>query len=528
MPTPCRERRPWTEEEDTLLRAAVKREDPDSHPPSKWHAIASHVPNRTNKDCRKRWCAKMETVVSKGGWSSEEDERLLKAVEQHGTRWSLVAAAVKTRNSGQCAKRWSDTLNPNIDRSTWTPEEDRQLLEVVKEHGKSWTNIVRTYYPGRTGLSAKNRYGQLTRASSERRRLQPHQRAVPASRSGTRTSSPALSTPTNSGPSAGPSTPSDPSSTAPSTPISPLSPFSPSFSPFSPATPVLSTADTSGASTPMEPATPSPDLFFRDFVALLPPWDTSSAQGPPAEPQWASPGRGDADSIGCTFAQGELAYQDGSSLCGGVDPLAPGAQWDTFWQDSGSMFFDAFMNENAGASLGFDASTSLFGPCQTPDVSSSFDSVMRDNSFDLTFPGSAPLSTNLSRDTSNTPSADSDVGQPLSQSINMRQVDIEALPIESFKAPGVSDGLQLPNPITIGSEVTFNLNPAMDARSHSPNAAPGKPRVTVAVAVCDAQQLNGTINSLVHALSKSLPPGCTENGAPSQSYCVTMKVGSLA
>ncbi len=57
----------------------------------------------------------------------------------------------------ECAKRWTDTLNPSIDRSTWTPEGDALLISAVNEHGKVWTKIVKLYFPGRTGLSAKNR-----------------------------------------------------------------------------------------------------------------------------------------------------------------------------------------------------------------------------------------------------------------------------------------------------------------------------------------------------------------------------------
>ncbi|EAU83258.1 hypothetical protein CC1G_11894 [Coprinopsis cinerea okayama7 len=159
----CRERRSWTAKEDQLLREAVNKEDPNNPNPSKWHAIAKHVPNRTNKDCRKRWFAKMASDVVKGGWSPEEDERLVKGIERYGTRWSLVASVVQTRNSDQCAKRWTDTLNPAIDRTTWTSEADEILLRAVEEHGKVWTKIVKTYFPGRTGLSAKNRYNSITR-----------------------------------------------------------------------------------------------------------------------------------------------------------------------------------------------------------------------------------------------------------------------------------------------------------------------------------------------------------------------------
>lgn len=106
----CRERRSWTAKEDQLLRDAVERglssplssrrpafilnlcvtEDPDNPNPSKWHAIAKHVPNRTNKDCRKRWFAKMASDVVKGGWAPDEDEKLVKGIERYGTRWDSV------------------------------------------------------------------------------------------------------------------------------------------------------------------------------------------------------------------------------------------------------------------------------------------------------------------------------------------------------------------------------------------------------------------------------------------------------
>jgi len=163
-----RDRRAWTEDEDELLRQAIDKEDGDANPPSKWHAIAKHIPNRTNKDCRKRWWAQMATRVSKGSWSAEEDERLFQAVEELGTKWAAVASRVGTRNSGQCAKRWNDALNPAIDRSGWTPEEDDRLLKAVEQQGHSWANIARTYLPGRTGLAAKNRYNHLIRGSSDR------------------------------------------------------------------------------------------------------------------------------------------------------------------------------------------------------------------------------------------------------------------------------------------------------------------------------------------------------------------------
>ncbi|KAF7297544.1 hypothetical protein MIND_00988600 [Mycena indigotica] len=178
-----RERRQWTQEEDALLRQAVDREEPGNPTPSKWHAIAQHVPQRTNKDCRKRWYAKMNSDVVKGGWAPDEDARLLQAINVYGTRWSLVASMVQTRNSDQCAKRWCDTLNPAIDRTAWTSSQDDLLIQAVAEYGKVWTKIVQMYFPGRTGLAAKNRYNSVTRSegsSSSRRRSSPDSTPSPS------------------------------------------------------------------------------------------------------------------------------------------------------------------------------------------------------------------------------------------------------------------------------------------------------------------------------------------------------------
>ncbi|KAE9390067.1 hypothetical protein BT96DRAFT_1002623 [Gymnopus androsaceus JB14] len=128
-----RERRPWTPEEDELLRAAVIKEEPGNQSPSKWFAIATHVPGRTNKDCRKRWFARMTGDIVKGSWAAEEDAKLIAAVAKHGTKWSMVATM------------------------------DQILLDAVNQHGTCWKKIVQTYFPGKTGLSAKNRYTSLSR-----------------------------------------------------------------------------------------------------------------------------------------------------------------------------------------------------------------------------------------------------------------------------------------------------------------------------------------------------------------------------
>ncbi|KAG5652987.1 hypothetical protein H0H81_002812 [Sphagnurus paluster] len=156
----CRERRSWTAKEDQLLRDAVEREDPENPNPSKWHAIAKHVPNRTNKDCRKRWFAKMASDVVKGGWAPDEDEKLVKGIERYGTR---VCQTLDGYVESSYRQDYLDTRSRMLRlNDLYVPQanvygQDELLLQAVNEHGKVWTKIVKTYFPGRTGLSAKNR-----------------------------------------------------------------------------------------------------------------------------------------------------------------------------------------------------------------------------------------------------------------------------------------------------------------------------------------------------------------------------------
>ncbi|KAI8627869.1 Homeodomain-like protein [Xylariaceae sp. FL1651] len=98
-----------------------------------------------------------------GTWSSEEDERLRNAIVKHGTRWVLVAADVSTRNGDQCAKRWNENLNPDLDRSPWSPIEDKLLLHVVDVYGRNWKFLANNFLESRAPLALKNRHSLLMR-----------------------------------------------------------------------------------------------------------------------------------------------------------------------------------------------------------------------------------------------------------------------------------------------------------------------------------------------------------------------------
>ncbi|GAM35871.1 DNA-binding protein [Talaromyces pinophilus] len=158
---PARIRRWWNEEEDRILREAVAAQAKgDSF--NDWNAIALKLPGRSNKDCRKRW-AKICTNVKKGAWDVEEDKRLWAAVKRHGLCWTEVAQEVQTRHADQCAKRWQHSLNPSVLHTKWEAEDDQKLLRAVEEFGRSWTRISEKRFPTRSPTDIKNRHALLLR-----------------------------------------------------------------------------------------------------------------------------------------------------------------------------------------------------------------------------------------------------------------------------------------------------------------------------------------------------------------------------
>lgn len=128
-----------------------------------WCRIAAALPGRNNKDCRKRWHNSVAGGLKKGQWSKSEDALLARAVEQHGQRWTLVANCVESRSADQCAKRWQQSLDPELDHSEWRDDEDRLLIEATQQLGRHWKDIQREYFPGRSKNTIKNRYTVLVR-----------------------------------------------------------------------------------------------------------------------------------------------------------------------------------------------------------------------------------------------------------------------------------------------------------------------------------------------------------------------------
>jgi hypothetical protein len=91
----------------------------------------------------------------------------------------IVAGEVGTRNGDQCAKRWNENLNPELDHGPWSAAEDKLLLHLVQTQGNNWKSIAQGFFEARAPLSLKNRHSLLMR---RRKRQESAAKQLPSPR----------------------------------------------------------------------------------------------------------------------------------------------------------------------------------------------------------------------------------------------------------------------------------------------------------------------------------------------------------
>ncbi|CAG8506820.1 431_t:CDS:2 [Ambispora gerdemannii] len=173
----------WTEEETKKLKEAVKVYG------QIWAFISENIfdSTRTPKQIAARWwrlkkqnCAKdqekelglsdkdwhMIKKINRSTWSTEDEKKLLEAVEEYGQQWSVISKKVfgMTREPGSIRTKYlylmkkqgiPDTINT---RHFWTQKEDNLLCEAVKEIGTGrWVKIAERI-PGISNLQARVRW----------------------------------------------------------------------------------------------------------------------------------------------------------------------------------------------------------------------------------------------------------------------------------------------------------------------------------------------------------------------------------
>lgn len=100
-------------------------------------------------------------IYVKGGvWTNVEDQIIKAAVSKYGlTQWARVASLLPKKTAKQAKARWNEYLNPLINRTDWTKEEDEKLLSLAKLMPNQWRSI--SPIMGRTATQCVERYQKL-------------------------------------------------------------------------------------------------------------------------------------------------------------------------------------------------------------------------------------------------------------------------------------------------------------------------------------------------------------------------------
>jgi len=107
-----------------------------------------------NNNINKIQKTKVRKTYSK--WTNEEDEFLLKLINNIGSKWKFISKYFPNKTIYQIYNRYF-ILNPDLKKGKFSPEEDEKLVSLIKIHAYNWTKISKDFLD-RSPKQLRSRY----------------------------------------------------------------------------------------------------------------------------------------------------------------------------------------------------------------------------------------------------------------------------------------------------------------------------------------------------------------------------------
>ncbi len=121
--------------EDILLKEAVQKLGRN------WTEVAKLVPGRSYPQVRTRYLRHLDPSINQSKFSQEEDKKVIEAYHNMGPKWGKIAELLSGRTYEQVKYRYMNHLVLSTKKGEFSEEEDGLLREAVERRGQKWSDI---------------------------------------------------------------------------------------------------------------------------------------------------------------------------------------------------------------------------------------------------------------------------------------------------------------------------------------------------------------------------------------------------